>query len=204
MHGRKGTYSAMGTLALIQEGNSRKDLNVSDMRDAHTRLMRLVTELYAKFGGDSKFHEKRLAKFGERALLIKKAMDMIVSGQIAIPVFASTASVNREVEKQNDLMLTQVMARHYGMIGQLLGSVQQMMTPPQVKEYFMEVIKASNTLMKRLLRNFGHDDVDILVPEPKEAPSGPTGIPQQGAQPSPRMAGAPGQPGVQRPNTGLV
>lgn len=208
MHGRKGTYSAMGTLALIQEGNSRKDLNVSDMRDCHTRLMRLVTKLYGEFGGDSKFHEKRLKKFGDRGVLIQKAIDMINSGEIAIPVYASTASVNREVEKQNDLMLTQVMARHYGMISQMLGAVQGMMTPPEVKKYFMDAITASNALMKKLLRNFGHDDVDVLVPEPKEAPpqqqgapqggqGGGQGIPGQGPQPKLGMAGTPGEPGIQ-------
>jgi hypothetical protein len=198
MQGRKGVYSAMGTLALIQEGNSRKDLTISDMRDAHTRLMRLVTRLYGEFGIDSKFHkDKRLAKFGEKGQIIAAAIRAIISGQIALPVYASTASVNREVEKQNDLMLTQVMDRHYGMISQLLGSIQGPMTPPNVKEYLTAVIHASNTLMRTLLRNFGHDDVDILVPEPKEAPSAVPGAPQQGGGQNPQLAGRPGMPGVQ-------
>ena len=183
MHGRRGVYSAMGTLALIQEGNSRKDLIVSDMRDVHTRLMRLVTRLFGEFGGDSKFQEKRLAKFGTKGILIKAAIDKILAGEIALPVYASTASVNLEVEKQNDLMLQGVLERHYQAIAQMLGAISGVMTPPQVKDYFMHVIKASNSLTKTLLRNFGHSDVDVLVPEPK---------PPQPQQPQPQIQG--GQP----------
>ena len=203
MSGRRGVYTAMGTLALIQEGNSRKDLNVSDMRDSHTRLMRLVTRLYGEFGRESEFHSARLARFGEeKAILIKKAMDDILAGKIALPVYASTASVNREVEKQNDLMLSQIMTRHYQMVSQLIGAVQGVMTPPDVKAYLTDVIKASNALMKTILRNFGHDDIDVLVPEPKVSPQGgqPGGIQRPalpGSPQNPPMVGGLGRPGVQ-------
>jgi hypothetical protein len=187
--GRRGVYTAMGTLALMQEGNSRKDLNVSDMRDAHTRLMRLVTKLYGTFGKQNDFHNaKRLGIFGKKAVNIRAAIDEIVGGRLALPVYASTASVNREVEKQNDLMLSQIMVRHYQMVAQMLGGLGQVMTPPDVKVYLTDVIKASNSLMKTILRNFGHDDVDILVPEPQV---------QQGGAPNPQIGGQPS--GIQGP-----
>jgi len=58
------------------------------------------------------------------------------------------------------------MMRHYQSIAQLLGSMQSVTTAPAVKEYFTEVIIASNLLMKKILRNFGHDEVDRLIPDP--------------------------------------
>lgn len=162
---KRGIYSAMGTLSLIQEGNSRKDLNVSDMRDSHVRLARLMSHQYGTFGSESKAQESRMGLFGKKAGLIKDAFSQIVARKIGLPCYSSTASINKEVEKQNDVMLSQIMARHYQMIAQLLTAVQSAMTPPQVKEYMAKVIVASNILMKKILKNFGHSEVDRLVPE---------------------------------------
>lgn len=189
---KRGIYSAMGTLSLMQEGNSRKDLNVSDMRDAHVRLMRLISLQYGKFGSDSKHHDTRLELFGAKSGLIKKALQMISERRMGLPCYSSTASINKEVEKQNDMMLSQMMSRHYQMIAQLLGAMQSVTTPPQVKEYFTEVIIASNLLMKKILRNFGHEEVERLIPDPlkKGAPNAAPNGASNGAQPE----GAPPQP----------
>lgn len=200
--GKRGIYSAMGTLALMQEGNSRKDLNVSDMRDGHVRLMRLISHLYGKLGRSSKFMDERLEIFGKKAPFIKEALDMIVNKKIGIPCYSSTASVNKEVEKQNDVMLSQIMARHYQMVAQLLGSMQSVMTPPQVKEYFVEVIIASNLLMKKILRNFGHEEVERLVPDPmKKNPQGAQNVQGEtagaGADKNAQMAGGGGGQPIQ-------
>jgi len=199
--GKRGIYSAMGTLSLLQEGNSRKDLNVSDMRDAHVRLMRLISLQYGKFGGDSKHHDARLSLFGAKADKIKAALNLIATRRMGLPCYSSTASVNKEVEKQNDMMLSTIMARHYQMIAQLLGAMQSVMTPPQVKQYFVEVVVASNLLMKKILRNFGHDEVDRLVPDPLKGglsdatkPQGSTPPALGGGAP---MAGPSGGPAIQ-------
>jgi hypothetical protein len=201
---KRGIYSAMGTLSLLQEGNSRKDLNVSDMRDSHVRLMRLISLQYGKFGADSKHHEGRLALFGKKQAHIKTALELIASRRMGLPCYSSTASINKEVEKQNDMMLVQVMMRHYQTIAQLLGSMQSVMTPPAVKSYFVEVMLASNLLMKKLLRNFGHDEVERLVPDPlkKGIPNASPDAKPNGAQPEgapagpisggPELAGRPG------------
>src|SRR5215469_771591 len=190
--GKRGIYSAMGTLAVLQEGNSRKDLNVSDMRDAHTRLMRLVTEQYGRFGKGDAFHQKRLELFGKKAPLIAQALEAIAEKKIALPCYSSTASVNKEVEKQNDLLLSSQMARHYQMIAQLLASMQGVMTPPIVKRYFVEVIIASNLLMKKLLKNFGHEEVEALVPDPfkegEEQPNVSERTTSSGAEQDPVLA----------------
>jgi hypothetical protein len=167
--GKRGIYSAMGTLSVLQEGNSRKDLSVSDMRDAHVRLMRLVSRQYGVFGRDSKFHESRLALFGKKAPLIKEALDKIVNRQIGLPCYSSSASVNREVEKQSDIMLVQLMDRHYQMIAQLLTAVSNPMAPPAAKQYFVEVMIAAGLLHKKILKNFGHEEVGRLVPDPIKA-----------------------------------
>lgn len=205
--GKRGIYSAMGTLSVMQEGNSRKDLNVSDMRDAHVRLMRLVSRQYSVFGKDSKYHEQRLSLFGKKASLIAEALNKILNRQIGLPCYSSTASVNKEVEKQNDIMLVQLMDRHYQMISQLLTAIQQPQIPPAAKQYFIEVMVAAGLLHKKILKNFGHEEVNRLVPDPVKAletqakqqqqqPQLPQGAQPNGQSSNPQPSGAAPQPGA--------
>lgn len=180
---KRGVYTAMGTLSLIQEGNSRTDLNVTDMRYAHTKLGRILTREYAMFGPG-----KRVEAFGKNATLIQKALESIKENRIGLPVYASTASINREVEKQNDLMLTRVLGGHYNSVTQALQAASNPMMPPNVVEYMSEVVKAANLVMKSVMRHFGYDEVDRFVPEPKipkPQEGGPGAQNPAGQQPQP-------------------
>jgi len=102
---KRGVYTAMGTLSLLQEGNTRTDLNITDIRYAHTRLGRLLCREYGMFG----VNEDLLDSFGAAGAKIKLGLEAIRDRKMALPVYASNASVNREVEKQSDMMLTGVM-----------------------------------------------------------------------------------------------
>jgi hypothetical protein len=191
--GKRGIYTAMGTLSVMQDGNSRTDLNTSDLRYAHTKLGRIILADYAKHG----IRDSLLALFGEKGKKITHALEAVKSGRIGLPIYSSTASVNREVEKQNDLMLVQTLRQHYMGIGNLIGQVNSMMANPQVKAYLMQVIKASNRVMKDVMRSFQKEDIDELVPEPNLEGGG-----QQAGQTPQQpnnvlaMVGPGGRPGV--------
>lgn len=188
--GKRGIYSAMGTLSVMQEGNRRTDLNISDLRYAHTKLGRILLADYSKFG----VRDKLLAMFGDKESKIVKALEAVKSGRIGLPIYSSTASVNKEVEKQNLFLLVNLMRQHYMGIANLIGQASNMMTPEPVKKYMMEVIKASNIVMKNVLRNFDQEDVDLLVPEPNLGGDGgqQTG---QGAPGGPQIPGVAGPAG---------
>jgi hypothetical protein len=196
--GKRGIYTAMGTLSVMQEGNSRTDLNTSDLRYSHTKLGRVLLADYSKYG----VRDSLLQQFGDKASKITKALEAILSRRIGLPVYSSTASVNREVEKQNDIMLVTVLRQHYMGVANILGQMGNMMTNPTVKTYLEQVIKASNMVMKSVLRNFQKEDVDLLVPEPKlgGGPNEQTGQ-APGQQPNnvlPMVRGSGGQglPGI--------
>jgi hypothetical protein len=159
--GKRGVYSAAGTLSLLQEGNRRTDSTIADIRYAHARLGQILSRQYAFLGLDS----KKLAFFGQQAELIREAAGYVKSGKLGLTVNASSASVNKEIEKQNDLMLTQIINKHYQSIGQLIQSIQSVQSSPAVVDYFKHVIDASNKLMRGILRNFDRDDSEILIPE---------------------------------------
>lgn len=192
---RRGVYTAMGTLSLLQEGNTRTDLNISDIRFAHTRLGRLLCQEYGLFG----VGEDRLEKFGQLGEKIRLGLSAIAQGNMALPVYAATASVNREVEKQSDLMLQGVMDRYRQGIMTLLGQIPMM--PSHVQPQGIKELEAANMMMQQILRHFGYDEVDRLAPRPE--------IPQQQQQqqPQPQQPGPPqlpqaGPPGQQPPPGG--
>lgn len=189
---KKGVYTAMGTMSLLQEGNGRTDMTVADIRNAHTKVGRIISNLYAHLGLD----EKKLLQYGKMQDNIKTAASLIKERKMALPINPSTASVNREVEKQNDLMLTQIMSRHYTMITQMMMQLGNSMLPPEVKAYTAKIIDASEKLMKQIMRNFDHDDVDALVPKALPAPQEGGQNAQKGpvAVPSPTSIRMPVQP----------
>lgn len=164
--GKRGIYSAAGTMSMLQEGNRRTDIIISDMRDAHIRLGRVFSRQYYELGKDSTFCKNRLELFGKKGDLIMKALEAIANRKMGLPLYAATASVNKEIEKQNNLMLVQIMNHHYQIVTQMLQGIMGMGLAPQVKEYVAETIKGANDLMKSIMRDFGHDDVDILIPDP--------------------------------------
>jgi len=178
---KRGVYTAMGTLSLLQEGNTRTDLNVTDIRYAHTRLGRILGLEYGTFGLRDDLKEQ----FGEAGEKIQTALDAIVSRKMALPVYASTASVNREVEKQSDMMMTQIMDRYHQGVAAMLQALNNPIVPDNVKKYTMDALEAARTLMMTTLRHFGQDEIERLVPE----------IPKQSQQPPPQPQGP--QPGPQ-------
>lgn len=178
---KRGVYSAAGTLSLLQEGNTRTDLNVTDMRYAHSKLGRILMREYAEIGVETK-----AMMFGETGKQVIEALELFKQGRIALPISAATGSVNREVEKQNDLMLTGITQKHHSMVMELLQASANMMMPPNAKDYANKAIKSSEILMKYVMKHFGYDEVDRLVPTAQEASAAvqpqPNSIPGQAGQ----------------------
>lgn len=214
--GKKGIYSSMGTLALLQDGNRRTDLNIADFRYAHTILGRILTQQYATEG----FGKDRLSLFGDTADKIEEAFKAIKDKSMGIPIYSSTASVNREVEKQSDLMLHQTAMQHYQMISSLLAQLSNPLVPQEVKDYAPKVIKAADKLMKLIFKDFDRDDVEDLVPKALVKTPKPFAVPGPGGQGGqatlqngqvpgqsqqvPGMAGLPGGQGVPGMGTGTT
>jgi hypothetical protein len=183
---KRGVYSAMGTMSLLQEGNTRTDLNITDMRYAHTKLGRLLCSLYGEFG----IGNQRLLSLGKIGPTVETALKALNRGQMALPVTASTSSTNREVEKQNDMVLSGVMSKHYQTVTAMLQAASNPVVPENVRKYLTSAIDSSEIMMKSILKHFGYDEVDRLVPTASEPapPGGGTLMP--GAPPAAGPQGA--------------
>jgi hypothetical protein len=121
--------------------------------------------------------------------LLTQALELYKQKKLALPIYAATASVNREVEKQNDMLLVNMARQHYQMVATMLQQISNPMIPPPIKQYLQEAMESANALMRMVFRHFDVDEVDRLAPDvPAAQPQGQA----QGA-PAPPTPGAPGQ-----------
>lgn len=148
---KRGVYSAMGTMSVMQEGNSRTDMNLALFRNAHVLLGQTLLGLYSHFGVDKKV----LARYGTDRELLESAFEDYAAGNMQAVVHPGTASVNREVEKQNLMLMMQNLRQHYQQAVGMLQMIENPMTPPDTKKYLAEALAGLNTLMKWAIRNFG-------------------------------------------------
>lgn len=148
---KKGVYSAMGTLATMQEGNSRTDMNLAMFRNAHVLLGQTLLGLYANFG----VNKEALKRYGDDAPLLEEALEAYSAGTMRAVVRAGTASVNKEVEKQNLMLMMKDLRQHYQQAIGMLQMIENPMTPPDIKTYLAEAMQGLNAMMRWAVRNFG-------------------------------------------------
>jgi hypothetical protein len=159
---KKGVYNTFGTFSVMQEGNNRIDLNIADFRNSHVKVGRLITGLKAKYQSDSKYY----AMFGEEdAKNISAALKMIDNKEAVISASQSNASINREVEKQSDVMLVQMMQRHYDYVIKLLTNANMQQLGPEVNSFARDAASKLTAFMTDVLRQFNKQDPSVYLPE---------------------------------------
>lgn len=151
---KKGQYGSMGTLAVMQDSNSRSSHRTSDFRHSHVKLIGLVTDMYGAMGLGRKG-----SLFGLDDQILEEALSDYLERKVRIPIRAATASANIEVSKQNGLLLMQALRQHHMAIANMMQAVANAGVPEEAKEWFRKVIKAQDALMKRILRDFQYSDV---------------------------------------------
>lgn len=215
---KKGAYSAMGTFATMQEGNTRPNLNITEFRTSHYSLGRLLLLYYSHFG----VSPEDIKSLGKQGPFLEKALEAVKDRRIALPIKAATGSVNKEIEKQNLMLLLNNTRAHWQMVNQLLQTAANPMAPEVMQDYVVRVILASNLLMTKICRDFGVPDPSSILPEPRglqekadaaEAQEqrakalqkmaqltqggGQGGQPANAQVPQPQSPGAPGEPTMQ-------
>jgi hypothetical protein len=196
-----GRATATGTLAIIQEGNRRFDLNVRDIRDTLGKVGQMVLLLNAQYRPREMayFVEGEDGKWVERALNLPD--DFIADG-IGIELTASTATINREIEKQSLITIMGLVTQHYQ---QVMSMAQLGMAgPPPMQMLVMKMLQGSEYFMRRIVQAFDIKDVDAVLPltammEQMGVGAQPPADLAAGNQNGGGMAGAMGPPGPGAP-----
>ena len=194
VNSKRGVYSAQGTSVTMQQSNNRNNLRSSDMKSCHVRIGKKLLMLYSHFGlGD------KIRKFGNRSEVLKKALESYKDKKIGLVIKPASASINKELEKQNDILLASTQERMNQWQAQIVQAISQPGCPPELQKLLISQLKANAYLYKHIYRNFGHEDASRLLAVPdflKEERINATGQPNSGTPPQQ------GQPSSMVPTTG--
>jgi hypothetical protein len=191
---KRGIYSAAGTSMVMNQANNRNNLRTGDMRAAHVKLGMKFLTMYCNFGiGD------RLKKYGTSAEQLKKALDMYKDGTLGLRLRPASASMNKELDRQNDILLSDRLGQFYQQQAQILQAINTPNIPPDMKKYYLDTLVAGKALMIGLLRAFNKDNTETLIPSVDDivnqamkalAPQGAGNGNQNGSRP-PAVSGVP-------------
>lgn len=73
---------------------------------------------------------------------------------VPVETTASSASINKEADKQSALQVVQILAQYYERLIQLKMMVANPMMPPELKDVAQKIVAASAEVIDRLLRTF--------------------------------------------------
>lgn len=181
VNSKRGIYSSQGTMAVLQQQNNRTGLRMMDVRGTHTKIGRKLLDMYAHLGIGS-----RLARYGEQAPTLRKALDSVKAGNIGLILKASSASTNVESDRQNSILLEGLQSKYMSGVNQILQALQQSQIAgdPQQKKYLEDMLFAQHSLTRHIFRVFGKFDVDKLVPFPESIKNERYKQQSQGSQPT--------------------
>lgn len=159
----KGVFSANATMSLMQAGNTRTNHVTANFRHAHVRLGTILAGMFGKFPGA----EEKAGRLGLSGPALIEALDEFLEKKAFIPIRSSDASVNREVDKQNDMLIVSLLQRHYTAIGQMIQAVSNPTIPAELKGYLSKVIPSLDAFTMRILRDFEYDQPEEFIPKPE-------------------------------------
>lgn len=160
---KRGIYSAAGTSMIMMQQNNRNNLRTSDMRTFHVRFGIKILKMYAHWGIGS-----RVKRYGASAEALMSALDNYRKGQIGLKLRPTTAAFNKELERQNDILLADKLGAWVQAQAQIIEAIMNPQIPPPLKQYYSQALIANRLLMQDLLRNFNKDNVDSLLPQIKD------------------------------------
>jgi hypothetical protein len=196
--------TATGTTALISQGNIRFQVSIDDMREAIENLLFFTIQLEQQFRP-----EGTPVGDGENVIQWPPGDPQLTLG---LRINLTSETINRDAEIQSFQLLLSVLAEYYQRYMQTISIVMNPAFPPPLKMAAIQVIMASQDIVKRMVERFDIENIDTVVPNIVAAmqamtggmdalgnapqspagvgPQSPGGVPQGGAQPG--QEGLPG------------
>jgi hypothetical protein len=175
--------TATGTLAIIQEGNRRFDLNVRDVRETYAKVGRHVFML------NNQYRPKGLSYLvqGEDGQYTEMAFDLpeeMVAHKFGFELTASSATINKQLEQAGLTQLLGILMQNMQAGQQAVMMLANPQIPAEAKEFTMKYMIGLTQLVRRITSTFGEKDTQYLVPDmpapppvQPQPPIGPDGMP---------------------------
>lgn len=163
--GKRGVYNTMGTIALMQESNTRQDTNIRDVRTVLSRIVQTASKLQATYGADDPFIDALPQAYQENVREVLQLFKGNTWRYINHSVKASDAGVNKEVRRNNLVQMAQVLGQYGQTIIQMSTQLANPGLNPVIKQTMIQVVEMSRWMAERLSREFEEPDVTDLLPD---------------------------------------
>lgn len=218
-----GRAAASTMMAVMQEGTRRHDYNTAELRDALSEQGLQLLELWQTHGlpepGDPFSPEQVLDEGDAVALRSLLHPSTQLRGVLTLKLNVATAALNKEIQKQSDLQLLQVVQQYFlGIKTELMQTLPMLaQAPPQVSQMVVRMAQGVDRMMTRVFQDNGAFDLEELLvgdllaemvqamQQAAPAPGGMngTGLPGNVATASPFGGGAAPGPGGGNPLASL-
>jgi hypothetical protein len=186
MEGKRGIYSSGGTMALLAEGNKRLDVYIRRSRYAFHGIGNRIFQSYKEFRPNG----LELDAFGEQAAELKRIFNIQEPKEfrgLFFDIGAADSGANRELDRQNLLLMANTMASYYRQIVESSSMLAQLSPEHPLYNILLAVLGGAKDLADRLLFQFEIGDRKRLLPDVQQilqggpAPDGytqPSGMPE--------------------------
>jgi hypothetical protein len=158
--GKRGIYATGATLAMLSEGNKRQDIYIKRARSPYHRLGEMTAMSYNQFS--PRFFED----LGPKGEAIARAFETVNRQKgLNYGLTASSASENREIDRQSLLQMAGVMANYYEKLTEAAAALQQVPADAPVAKVLLAVLDGAHSLADRILFAFQQPDRNRLLPD---------------------------------------
>jgi len=145
-------------LSLIQQMNKRFTPAFDGVRLATSAAVRQAVWRYSELlkDGDIEIEDHIIKRLGpeEGRLVIELLMDPEFDQHVSVELTASSASINRDADRQNAIMLANFLEPYYEKMIQLVAMISNPQVPEQVRTVALKSSQALGELLDRTLRTF--------------------------------------------------
>lgn len=203
-------------LSLLQQSSKRFTYSFEQIRAAtagsvRQGLFRYQEQLLAQTPGvEDHIMDTMGAERGQRIITLLKRSDF--QNQVVVEITASNVSINREADRQNAMLLVNILAQYYEKTLQLISIAASPQSPPAVKEVAGRIAEAVGNVIERTIRTFDSvRDPQTFIVEVEDIVDGLEGLSSQGLSGLGQllskfagMAGAGGTGGAAPPGVGAL
>ncbi len=197
-------------LSMLQQMNKRFMPAFDGMRLCTGAALRQCLYRYQErlLAGNGKIERHFVDVLGQQdaALVIGLLRDASFDESVSVELTASNAFVNQEAERQNAMLLTNLLAQYYERTMQLVMLASNPQTPQPVKDVALKIAQAASEIIERTIRTFDQirDPAAFIVNVEDELNA--VNPPQAGLQQLLGMIGGGGgaMPGGGQPGAGML
>lgn len=170
---------ATAALTAVQESGRVLNARLNHVREVMADIARWLLEMYGHFRPISEIRQV----VGDKGLMaLNKLFDApsaMSVGHISIELSASSAAVNREIDKQSDIVLVNIMSTYFQRYFELATMLANPQLPPPLRQLATSIGSAANQLMTDVLRDFNKRNSALVLAELSDLFSSGQEIPQE-------------------------